>query len=153
MRAALYERVKDRLSEEEFEARVRQTVDAWGGLLDEDAAARLVLETLGRGTESFDTIRGLREGMEVTLRVRVDRVGDVREFTRQDGSKGRVLNLDISDDTGRCRLALWDDDLGLVEQGRIGPGTTLRLLDCYVKVTRFGTDVSRGRFGSVLVEG
>lgn len=148
----MYERVKDLLSREEFDARVRSKAAAWGGLLDEDAAGRLVLDELGRGEVDFQTVRGLREGMEVTLRVRVDGVGPVREFARQDGSRGRVVNLDVSDDSGRCRLVLWDDDVGLVEQGRVREGATLRLLDCYVKGGRFGTEVSRGKFGSVLVE-
>jgi len=150
MRAALYERAKDLLPKAEFESRVRATSEAWGGLLDEDAAARLVLEELGRGTASFETVRELREGMEVALRVRVDVVGPVREFERQDGSRGRVVNLDISDDTGRCRLVLWDDDVALVERGRVAKGSSLRLLDCFVRVSRFGTEVSRGKFGTVL---
>jgi len=88
--------------------------------------------------------------MEVALRVRVDVVGPVREFERQDGSRGRVVNLDISDDTGRCRLVLWDDDVALVERGRVAKGSSLRLLDCFVRVSRFGTEVSRGKFGTVL---
>lgn len=152
MRGALYERAKDLLSREAFEARVRAMVGEWGDLLDEDAAARLVLDQLGRGPVDFQAIRELREGMEATLRVRVEAVGPIREFSRQDGSRGRVVNLDIADDTGRCRLALWDEDVALVEKGRIETGRILRVLDGFVKVTRFGTEVSRGKFGSVLVE-
>lgn len=152
MRSALYGRVKDLLSPEDFADRVRAKVAEWGHLLDEDAAGRLVLDELGRGTVNFQTIRELREGMEVTLRVRVDAVGPVREFARRDGANGRVVNADISDGTGRCRLVLWDEDVSLVEQGRIRTGSALRLVDCYVKVSRFGTEVSRGKFGSVLAE-
>lgn len=151
MRAA-YAKAKDLLSEEEFEARVRGKREEWGGLLDEDSAARLLLDELGRGELNVQTVRELREGMEVTLRVRVDAVGTIREFRRQDESLGRVANLDISDRSGRCRLVLWDDDVALVEKGRVRVGSDLRLLDCFVKVTRFGTEVSRGKFGTVLVE-
>ena len=152
MPAAGYDRAKDLLSRDAFEARVRAKREEWGGLLDVDAAARLVLDELGRGELNVQTVRELREGMEVTLRVRVDAVSSVREFHRQDGSAGRVVNVDIADDTGRCRLVLWDDDAALVEKGRVRPGSTLRLLDCFVKVSRFGTEVSRGKFGTVLVE-
>jgi replication factor A1 len=148
-----YANAKDLLPEAEFEARVRAKRGEWGGLIDEDAAARLVLDELGRGELNVQVVRELREGMEVTLRVHVDAVGPVREFHRQDGSAGRVANLDISDGTGRCRLVLWDDDVALVEKGRIRVGATLRLLDCFVKVARFGTEVSRGKFGTVLVDG
>ena len=152
MRDALYERVKDDMDREAFGARVRAKVEEWGSLLDEDAAARVVLDEIGRGTVNFQTVRDLREGMEVTLRVLMDGIGPIREFARQDGSGGRVVNLDVSDDTGRCRLALWDEDVALVEKRRVSVGTPLRLLDCFVKVTRFGTELSRGKFGSVLVE-
>jgi len=153
VRAALYERAKDLLPRDEFESRVRAKMGEWGGLLDEDAAARLVLDDLGRGELNVQAVRELREGMEITLRVRVDAITTVREFRRQDGSAGRVVNLDIADDTGRCRLVLWDDDVALVEKGRVRVGSNLRLLDCFVKVTRFGTEVSRGKFGTVLVDG
>ncbi len=152
MRTAWYEKAKDLLSREEFEARVRTKREEWGDLADEDAAARLVLDQLGRGELNVEAIRDLREGMEVTLRARVDAITPVREFHRQDGSEGRVVNLDISDGTGRCRLVLWDDDVALVDKGRVKVGSTLRLLDCFVRATRFGTEVSRGKFGAVLVE-
>ncbi|TLZ50615.1 MAG: hypothetical protein E6K18_07015 [Methanobacteriota archaeon] len=153
MRAAYYDKAKDLLSREDFENRIREKQTEWGGLLDEDAAARLVLDQLGRGDLNVQTVRELREGMEVTLRVRVDAVTPIREFPRQDGNTGRVVNLDISDGSGRCRLVLWDDDISLVEKGRVRVGSTLRVLDCFVKVGRFGTEVSRGKFGTVLVEG
>ncbi|HEV8595289.1 MAG TPA: hypothetical protein VGR51_07140 [Thermoplasmata archaeon] len=151
MRAALYERVKDLLPKEGFESWVRAKIEEWGGLLDEDAAARLVLDELGRGATNFQTVRELREGMEATLRVRVAGIGPVHEFARQDGTKGRVVNLEIEDESGRCRLTLWDEDVVLVEKGRIRMDATLRVLDGFVKVSRFGTEVSRGKFGSVLV--
>ncbi|HEX9566656.1 MAG TPA: hypothetical protein VGA48_03575, partial [Thermoplasmata archaeon] len=56
------------------------------------------------------------------------------------------------DESGSCRFALWDDDVGLVERGKVAVGTTVRALDCYVKRTNFGLDVSRGKFGALLVE-
>ena len=152
MRAALYDRAKDLLTKEEFEIHVRAMVAEWGALLDEDSAARLVLDEMGRGTASFQTLRELREGMEVTLRVRVDGFSPVREFRRQDGSSGRVVNADIFDDSGRSRLVLWDEDVALVEQGRIRQGMVLRLVDCFVRGSRFGIEVSRGKFGAILPE-
>ncbi len=152
MRAAWYGKAKDLLSQEEFGARVRRKAEEWGGLLDEDAAARLVLDELGRGEADFQAIRDLREGMEATLRVRVDAVGPIRSFPRQDGTTGRVVNFEISDGTGQCRLVLWDQDVALAERGRIGVGSSLRLLDCFVRPSRYGLEISRGKFGTVLPE-
>ena len=152
MRATLYDRAKDLMTKEEFESRVRGKIEEWGALLDQDSAARFVLDELGRGTANFQTVKELREGMEVTLRVHVDGFSSVREFRRQDGSSGRVVNADISDDTGRSRLVLWDEDVALVEQGRFRQGMTLRLVDCFVRASRFGIEVSRGKFGAILPE-
>ena len=66
--------------------------------------------------------------------------------------QGRVTNLELRDESGSCRFALWDEDVGLVERGKVAVGTTVRALDCYVKRTNFGLDVSRGKFGALLVE-
>ena len=74
-------------------------------------------------------------------------------FTRQDGTSGRVVNLELRDESGFCRFVLWDDDVGLVERGKVAVGATVRALDCYVKRTNFGLDVGRGKFGALVVEG
>ena len=91
--------------------------------------------------------------MEANLRASVVGISPVRTFTRQDGTAGRVANLELRDESGFCRFALWDDDVGLVERRKISVGATVRALDCYVKRTNFGLDVSRGKFGALVVEG
>ena len=67
--------------------------------------------------------------------------------------QARVVNLELRDESGFCRFALWDDDVGLVERGKAAVGATVRALDCYVKRTNFGLDVSRGKFGALVIEG
>jgi replication factor A1 len=153
VRRDLYERVRDLMSEGEFEARVAGKVEEWGGLIDPDVACQLVLDEAGRLEPPFHRIADLQEGAEVTLRCTVEAISPIREFERSDGTPGRVVNLDVRDDSGRCRIVLWDDDVQLVERGRIVPGTVLRTVDCYVRQTKFGLEVSRGRFGTVVIEG
>jgi len=148
-----YERVKDLLSRDVFQARVVDTVAEWGGLLDRDAAEMLVVERLGRSVAEFARIADLEEGMEVSLNARVLSISPLREFTRGDGSRGRVVNLELRDETGACRFVLWDEDVGLVERGRLAVGGNVRALDCYVRRTNFGLEVSRGKFGAFLPEG
>jgi replication factor A1 len=143
-----YEKVQDLLSPEAYDAQVDKVVSEWGGLLDRDAAAMVVADRLGRSVASFLRIAALGEGMEANLRATVVALSSVRTFTRQDGTSGRVLNLELRDESGSC----WDDDVGLVERGKIAIGSTVRALDCYVKRTNFGLDVSRGKFGALLVE-
>lgn len=147
-----YDRVRDLLSEAEFEGKVGAVVEEWGALLDRDTAAMIVVERLGRSVASFTRILDIQEGMEVSLRARIVSIPPVREFVRQDGTKGRVANLEIRDDSGSCRFVLWDEDVDLIARGRLAPGRSLRALDCYVKRTNFGLEVSKGKFGALLVE-
>lgn len=152
LRRPHYDKVKDKVSPEAFDAQVESAVAEWGGLLDRDTAAMLVVERLGGSVASFARIADLEEGMEANLRASVVAISPVRTFTRQDGTSGKVVNLDLRDESGFCRFALWDDDVGQVERGRIAVGATVRALDCYVKRTNFGLDVSRGKFGALIVE-
>ena len=153
VRSPWYEKVRDLLDPEAFDAQVEDVIREWGGLLDRDAAAMVVVERLGGHVASFARIADLEEGMEANLRATVTGISPVRTFTRQDGTGGRVVNLELRDESGFCRFALWDDDVGLVERGKVTVGATVRALDCYVKRTNFGLDVVRGKFGALVVEG
>ena len=152
VRRPYYETVRDRISLEAFDAKVEAAIEEWGGLLDRDAAAMLVAERLGGAVATFDRIADLEEGMEANLRASVTAVSPVRTFTRQDGSQGRVVNLELRDASGFCRMPLWDDDVAFVERGWIAVGRTVRAIDCFVKRTNFGLEVTRGKFGSLVVE-
>jgi len=152
VRRPFYEKVQDLVTPEAFDARVDAAIAEWGGLLDRDTAAMVVVERLGRSVASFARIADLEEGMEANLRATVVGISPVRTFTRQDGSPGRVANLELRDESGFCRFALWDGDVGLVDRGKVALGATVRALDCYVKRTNFGLDVSRGKFGALVVE-
>ncbi len=147
-----YEKVKDRVSPEEFDARVEATAAEWGALLDRDTAAMVVVEKLGASVASFTAIKDLEEGGEVNLRARVVGLSPVRAFTRQDGSSGRVVNLELRDASGFCRMPLWDEDVALVEKGHVAVGKTVRAVDCFVKRTNFGLEVGKGKFGALIVE-
>jgi len=147
-----YRRVQDRISKEDFEAKVKAKVQEWGGLLDTDAAALLVLEEMGVDVAEWTPVSSIEEGAEVSIRGEVTAITPVREFTRQDGSKGRVVNLTVKDASGSCRVVLWDDDVGLVVEGRLKVGGLLRCLDCFVRRTNYGLELSRGKFGAILQE-
>src|SRR5439155_2609649 len=92
VRRSHYEKVRDLLSSEAFEARLDSVIEEWGGLLDRDTAAMVVVERLGRSVASFARVADLEEGMEANLRATVVAISPVRTFTRQDGTEGRVTN-------------------------------------------------------------
>ena len=147
-----YDKVRDRVSPEAFDAQVEAAVAEWGGLLDRDTAAMVVVERLGGSVASFVRIKDLEEGAEANVRAQVVGLSPTRTFIRQDGTEGRVVNLELRDESGFCRMPLWDEDVALVEKGQVAVGKTIRAVDCYVRRTSFGLELSRGKFGAVLVE-
>jgi len=63
----------------------------------------------------------LRAGMRgVNVIARVAQIGGVREFTRRDGSAGRVASVLLEDDSGAVRLNLWGDDVELLKEMDVG---------------------------------
>ena len=147
-----YAKVKDLLSRDEFERRIQEEIDAWGGLLSERAAALLIVDALGRNEVTFGQIAALYEGGEALLEVRVERVGSVRTFARRDGGEGRVVHLRVSDDSGTVRLDLWDEEVDLVTSGNVRAGGRLKLVDGYVRKGREGLVVTTWKWGVVLPE-
>ncbi len=98
---------------------------------------------------SSKNIKDLKDREEVTIEVEVTKIADTREFEKRSGGKGRVRNISVRDETGSCRLALWDADVELVESMPIQVGSRLRCVDCYVKHSDFGLDVTKGKKGKI----
>jgi replication factor A1 len=96
------------VSLEEFREAVEAKVEQMGGLADEETAAMLIAHDLTEG--EVETIADIEPGMEEVKFVgKVVSVGDVRTFEREDADEdGMVLNVEVADETGRVRVALWD---------------------------------------------
>src|SRR3990172_3030142 len=88
-----YEKVQDRLSRDEFDAKVREKIREWGGLLDTDAAALLVLEGLGIDVAEWTPIVKIEENAEVSVRGEVVAITPTRTF-RSDTDAAALLVLE-----------------------------------------------------------
>jgi len=143
----LYEAVKDMLSREEFEGKIAEEIENYGGLIDEDTAAMVVVDKLRSDFFSVARISELKPSDEVTLYARVEFIGNVRNF---DG--GRVVNVVVSDGTGSCMLVLWDNDVDLVKSGKIKEGSMVKIINGYVKEGYYGMEINMGRWGLVKTE-
>jgi replication factor A1 len=126
-------------------ARLREE---FGGLVDDATIRRLVLED-GVIKMATKKIADLKDREEVSTVVKVNKINDVRNFNKRTGGQGRVRNLEVEDESGNCRLTLWDDDVELPESMSISVGTELTLTDCYTKQTDFGLDISKGKKGKI----
>jgi len=97
-------------------------------------------------------IAELGDGMaSVDMVCRVMRIYEIREFEREDKTKGKVVNLVVGDETGVARLVLWDEDVGLLENGQIKEGDIIKVKKGYVKVRYEEPEVNVGKYGKLIV--
>jgi replication factor A1 len=103
--------------------------------------------------EKEKSISELKEGMSgVDVICKILRVYEVREFEREGQDPGKVVNLLVGDETGRARLVLWDEDVGLVEKGQIKEGEVVKAKNAYVKVRYDEPEIHVGKHGKVVLK-
>ncbi len=144
----IYRQVSDRISIEDFESRINEKVSIMGGLCDPLTAAMLVAHELG-ANEILTKIKDIRpESGAVTFIGKVIDISDTREFSRSDGSTGRVASLTLGDDTGIIKVVLWDEATDLVSSGDIRLEQNLKVRG-FPRLGRNGTEISIGRGCSI----
>ncbi len=123
------------------------------GLIDSDTAAFLLVDELGRNTHSITKIKELTPEKDFTVIARVTGISDLKTFRRKNGTAGKVVNLEITDDSGTCRLVLWNDDIDLIKNKDIQIGTTVKVVNGYTKAGYTGgLELNLGRWGLLEVE-
>lgn len=145
-----YASVADLISKSEFEKRVKEKVEASGELLTPETAGRLVASELGRNQVKIHRISSLKNGENSTVEGYVESISSLKEFTTKSGRNGKVLHLTITDETGRCRLVLWNRDTLLAE--KMEEGMKIRIINGKVKNSEYGTEISLSKWSSVWVE-
>ena len=116
------------VSEEAFREAVEQKVEQMGGLADEETAAMLIAHELSE--DEVETVSDIEAGMdEVQFLAKVLSIGDLRTFERdgEDTEDGRVINVEVADETGSVRLAFWDEQAIAVDDGELEVGEVLRI--------------------------
>ncbi|MEX2723690.1 MAG: DUF2240 family protein [Candidatus Freyarchaeota archaeon] len=94
-------------------------------------------------------IKDLKPDMRsVNIEGRVVSVSDVREFTRKDGTSGRMISFTIADDTAGVRVAAWGDHAETLSG--ISEGDTIKVRRAYTRTGLQGeVEVHLGRFTEV----
>jgi Single-stranded DNA-binding replication protein A (RPA), large (70 kD) subunit and related ssDNA-binding proteins len=129
-----YETLDTDVSLEEFREAVEDKVEQMGGLADEETAAKLIAHELK--DQQVNGIADIEPGMdEVKFLGKVVSIGELRTFERdEEDEDGRVVNLEVADETGRIRASLWDrqavsavGDPETDTGGELGVGDVLRI--------------------------
>jgi len=144
--AEIFDQLSDKLSEEEFEQRVEEKVKLMGGLCDKKTAAMLVAREFGEVELKINQIKP--ETGKVIFVGKVVSISEIHEFSRSDGSIGRVANLTLGDGTGTVKVVLWDEGTEAISRGDITAGQVLRVKG----ITRegyMGTEVNLGQGGGI----
>ncbi len=150
---SIYKKLSHVISKEDFLQRVQEKVESMGGLCDESMAAMLVANELGFSDVGRDSVKIeniTAESGPVNFVARVVSVFDTKEFTRNDGTIGRVGNIIVGDETGKIRVTLWDNMADLIKTGKIKIGQNLQI-GGYAKQGYSGVEVNIGNNG-VLAE-
>ena len=135
----VYEDLETDVDFEEFEAAVHDKVEQMGGLADEETAAMLIAHELE--DEEVSGVADIDPGMdEVKFLAKVVGVGDLRTFEREgdgdgddegndedDTDEGRVINVEVADETGQVRISFWDRMAQSVADGELAVGDVLRI--------------------------
>ncbi|WP_232700532.1 single-stranded DNA binding protein [Halobacterium wangiae] len=123
----IYEDLDTDVSLEEFREAVESKVEQMGGLADEETAAMLIAHELDDG--EVNGIADIEVEMdEVKFLAKVTSVGDVRTFERddEDNPEGRVVNVEVADETGSVRISLWDEQ-AVAAEDELDVGQVLRI--------------------------
>jgi len=149
------------LTREEIEVKVKAKLNQLSDLISKDGAAHIVANELGvRVYETPSTtpkkvsIKELNPAFKnVELLVKVLKVNEIRSF-KTASREGRVANILVGDDTGTCRLVVWDEkQIKELEQGCLKDGCILKVMNCYVRDNNFGgKEVHMGSQASWVVD-
>jgi len=130
----------------EVHGRVKEKLQQLSDLISKEGAAHIVANELGVKVYEIPKNLGRRITVSelnpafkgVEMLVKVLKVNEVRTF-KTAAREGKVLNLLVGDESGTCRLVLWDEkNIKEVEEGFVKEGMTLKIMNCYVKDNSFG---------------
>jgi len=126
-----------KLEPEKVRQLISEKQEELSGLVSEEGAAYIVAREMGlnmiRETKKQLKVKSLVSGLRsVDLVARVARIFEERQFERE-GKKGSVVNVLLGDETGLVRMSLWNEETGLVKEGKLREGDTVKVSGGWVK--------------------
>jgi len=129
----LFSLIKDIKTKQWFDGEINKRFKHYAELFDKDTIALMIVDELGRNTQALQTISQMEPNGEYTIQGTIQQIHDVRSFAKKNGYQGKVVNIDITDDTGNCRLVLWNKDVGMLQQHNLQIGTMVKVINGYTK--------------------
>ena len=136
-----YDKVKDKITEEEFFTRMKHFKDenSHASFMDDVTFADMVVgELMDEEVESVsqkpeyavDTIDKLEKGSrDVTISGRVISISNPRSFKTRKGASGEVCNVELKDNTGEIRAVFWTQNIKLIKNFKEGDVIQIKNVD------------------------
>lgn len=140
-------------SHKEIEHQVKEKYNDFQGFMSKEAILFLVAKEQGlemilsedqytvNSEDMIDyheflvAIKDISEGMDnLVIMGKIIVIFPPREFTRKDGSLGRVGAFIIEDDTGKIKITLWDAQCEIIDNKFFQKGEIVQVIGAYSKV-------------------
>jgi len=142
-----YNMVSDLITFERFKMEIEERKVKYGNLLDEEAIAYLIVDEMGRNPGNKMKISELYDGINATLSVKVEKIGEIENVK----DRYRILRILISDETGKCYLVLWNEEIDEAID-KLKEGMSIKIINGYVRENIYGLQVSLGKWGMLMFE-
>ena len=125
----LYEQVKDKLTIEEFQAKIndisKENEDL--GFVDDYYAAEQVVNNIIGASKDDQKSNGeilnigdLEPGSQAAIVGRIMSISNPKSFKTRKGKSGQVCNMELKDSTGDIRVVLWTENIKLLKNFKEG---------------------------------
>jgi replication factor A1 len=142
----LYPLVKDILRKEDYEMKIKEIQKETGELVNEDCAAFLLIDRLGRNSLPYSRISETNDGDDASFFLTVDEIICTRSIDTKN-SQSKIAELSASDETGKCKLVLLGKHVEIIEDGLVSKGSKLKVVNAHVKVNENGIELTLGWWG------
>jgi hypothetical protein len=147
----LEKRLEETLGKEELQTRMTRIRQETQKLLDDDAIEALIADEMGMIRQRLSSLSELSVDTTVSTACIIDEIEPARAF-KSDARSGRYRRLHVSDGSSRMALMLWDEEVDLVEQLGLHPGSRIKILSAVLKNTKYGPQIHVGRNGFIVPE-
>ena len=136
----LYEQVKDKLTMEEFQAKINDISkenEDLGFVDDYYAAEQVVNNILGASKDDQKSngeildIGDLEPGSQPAIVGMINSISNPKSFKTRKGKSGQVCNMELKDNTGEIRVVLWTENIKLLKNFK--EGNIVKITDVDIK--------------------
>jgi len=94
--------------------------------------------TAPRSTDNMIMVKDVRAiDKHFNIRGTVKKINTIHEFTKKDGSKGKVGSFQLSDTTGSIKVVLWDEKTSILNYNNFRLGCSINIENAYCKINYY----------------